>query len=155
MLLFELFNKPQEWKSDEGLSGGEYSASFKTPSGKTIVVYIHHRESDPDTYEVEFYDDDEDDQKKRFAITGGGEAIVIMSTVLKVMGEFLQAQPDSVLFFSSSAMSRSALYDRMVKRAVKSPFIAHTELQNQHGAFWIGKPENVKAAVQRDIGDAE
>lgn len=156
MLLLELFDKPMEWETDEDFSDDEeYSASFETPKGKKFVVYIHERETNPQTYEVEFYDDDETDHKKRFTVTGGGDAVAIMSTVLEVMGKFLQNKPDSVLYFSSNEKSRSTLYDRMLNRAVKSPFTMHSEVKGNFGVFWVGKPENVKAAVLRDVGATE
>lgn len=154
MLLTELFNKPMEWEKDEEFSDEDaFSASFQTPGGKSFDVYIHTRAEDPKTYEVEFSDSNERDHKKRFAITGEGDAVAIMSTVLEVVGNFLQNNPDSVLYFSSTEKSRSTLYYRMIKRAVKPPFVSHATVKGNVGVFWIGKPENVKAAVLRDIGE--
>ena len=109
-IINELFDRPARWKITR--ERDDELTYRSTIDGKSLLV-VFNTLSD-ENWETSFVVDGE------FKTTGGGDEIVIFSTVLDIMADFIErVTPKSISFTAfkdSSSDSRGKLYDRFVNR---------------------------------------
>lgn len=93
--------QPVEWQDSE-------TAVSKLPNGKTIIVNLRKRRG---VVTVEFSVDGQ------YQITGRGDANQVFVTVIQVVKEFVENNPEVHTFtFTANEYSRARLYDALTKR---------------------------------------
>lgn len=111
----EAFDKPYpiKWEKSEH---GDYDAMATLPDGKPLTIMFNHES--PDEVVITFW------RNNNLELTGEGDAQRVFATVLQAIQEFLKIEQPAIISFSASKevepgqnmMSRSKLYDRLVKR---------------------------------------
>lgn len=145
MRINELFDKPLEYELTK-MGNGSISATFQTSSIKYLMRMIVTDEEDikrdgvdlnigdKTIYEVLFRIDPTDPQAKKvdsYGITGTGAAEQIMATVIEIIKNVKQQNPNIVLYFSAKEPSRAKLYSRLVKNlAAKYEFFKENNISN-------------------------
>lgn len=114
MRLFELFDQQYAytWNTQDQDIWRGY---FTTKTDDRVRVNIEEREEfGEEDWHIVFSREQEHD------VTGGGDAIKIFSTVIAMTEDFIQAMKPPTIKFnadkSEGGMSRSRLYNRLIKR---------------------------------------
>lgn len=112
MQLKELFDRRSDWYWSKNLEDYK-TATF--PVGDKIydVTFEEDREGE---WWVEFGLKKEGAHKKKFDVTGSGDELLVFTTVLGVIEEFIQRLKPTELSFNAAEPSRQKLYKRMVQR---------------------------------------
>lgn len=98
----------------------EFTYNFNLPSGGGNVLVIFTHDFDTKSVDVVFSRRNTSSNKTRVDVTGEGDAIKILSTVMAVMDHFCKKfQPKYITFqaeISRENSSRGRVYEKMVKR---------------------------------------
>lgn len=140
MLLFELLNKPGEWKEVPTNHPGDFKAVMELPGGRQIE-YLIHKGYYPNTVEYEFSDKSQSSIADRIGINGAGDELVIFSTAVEILSKYLQQNPNQVVIFTSEENNRTSLYSRLLKRKLPSGLTYREEDDEGEGKFLIGTPQ--------------
>ena len=101
----------------------EFTYNFNLPSGGNILVTFTY-DFDTKSVDVVFSRRNTSSNKTRVDVTGEGDAIKILSTVMGVMDNFCKKfQPEYISFvaeISKENSSRGRVYEKMVKRYAES-----------------------------------
>lgn len=114
--LIESFNKvlPVHWydRSEEGIS--LYQAEFQIDDGMFIVQFLN-KHYNPGVWELSFVRNNE------LVLSGTGNAMVVFSTVIQCVREFVNAINPKMLEFygKNSETSRNKLYPKLIKMLMK------------------------------------
>jgi hypothetical protein len=113
MKLEEVLSSTYKFALTDGDEPKEYEATFKCDDGSFVVVKFEWW-SGPELYEVHFARDGDWD------MTGGGDALKIFGTVIKIIKTFLAETKPKFLGFSANKeeQSRVAFYGRLVKKVL-------------------------------------
>lgn len=139
----EIGNKPYQmksrWTSD---GGGSFAKTAILPNGKGLEITINKE------YEfslVNFYVD----QSQR--LTGGGDAIAILSTVIYELQDFVRKYRPPLLVFTGSYddPSRIKLYDRLANKLVNTPAFNGYKNISEYEDLW---PDDLQYGMD-DIQD--
>lgn len=116
MRINELFNKSYSYQWTT--KGQSPVASFKTSGGDAVTVYFEMMSFKPVTYNISF------ERNDRVDVSNEGDAFAILSTVMKVIKEFVASKsPDELVFHAQHGedeLSRANLYGRMLKKFAAS-----------------------------------
>jgi len=117
MILLEIFNSSLEYEKTFSCSD-KVRYGFLTPSGisksRLIQVVFETSAQVADSWDLSFTSNGKSD------ITGGGNAEVIFSTVMKIVEDFVKEHHPKVLMFMAAKVepSRIKLYQRIVTRQI-------------------------------------
>ena len=114
----ELFNRPARWKIEVNDSGLLTYVSNNIGKGKTLSVDFVSYKNDG-TWDVQFDVDGSTD------VTGLGDEIVVFSTVLDIMKDFVNRIDANKIKFDGAkgkedGESRVKLYNRLIKKFASS-----------------------------------
>lgn len=137
MLLFELLNKPIEWRQRPD-GRNTKSFTFELEDGRLYIVYFIQNDltrSGIKIWEASFKDmHDERGMSNAFDKTGKGNELVIFSTVLQIITHFVAKNPEDIVMFSAEETNRQTLYLRMLGRYIKPPMAFEVDEED----FYIG-----------------
>lgn len=144
--LNEAFDQPYpiKWEKSEH---GDYDAMATLPDGKPLTIMFDH--TTPYEVTITFW------RNNNLELTGEGDSQRVFATVLQAIQEFLKIEQPANISFSASkevepgqkAMSRSSLYDKLVKRyAQKWGYNAQTFDHGEGVEFNLTRKQNVAEA---------
>jgi predicted GNAT family acetyltransferase len=147
----EAFDQPYpiKWEKSEH---GDYDAMATLPGGKPLSIMFDHES--PDEVVITFW------RNNNLDLTGEGDAQRVFATVLQSIQEFLKIEQPATISFSASkevepgqnSMSRSKLYDRLVKRyAQQWGYNAQTVDHEEGVVYKLSRKSEVDEAVNPDI----
>lgn len=122
---------PYQWTMNDGIF---ISAEFKPNDGTPVNVTFGCEDPDEDEWSVSFrrgYDQ---------GINGEGDQFRIFSTVLRIMGDFInKINPNSLIFCSDEedGPSRSRLYDRMCSSLSRKFGYNYSDKESDSGGDWF------------------
>ena len=116
--LQELFDRTTEWHWEEK-EQGHWGASFTINNIEYIVILaeepVYNKQTgeydDNNVWAVEFQDPTADDPH---GITGKGNAQLVFATVIEILKNFKQSNPEATLHFTAKEPSRQKLYNRLI-----------------------------------------
>lgn len=149
MILLELFTQPYEVKPDEDSSDMK-SYTFTTDEGLEYSIDMTLNLSEPvEAWDVEFTNLSVD-RDKRHKVTGSGDQLRVLGTVLDTVTKFAAGLSNGVILFTSDAANRTSLYERLLKRTIQPP-ITYTKIQEPNAnstMFAVGSQQNVQTYAQ-------
>ena len=143
----ELWDKPLPYKlvnrekhprfPDQGWL---YEYKFEIKSTPFDVTFSNQLENDPPYWDVSFVDD----EGNVSAITGtaGGAAVKVFSTVYAIIQDWVKKEKPTIFMFGadkSESMSRSKLYDRMVRSLKPSGYTLKVVKSGSMNRYWFRK----------------
>lgn len=125
---------PYQWRSRQSYGWvGKFAAPAHGPM-YTFSATMEHDDLgegyDEELWHVQFYADNH-----KYGITGTGDAQAIFATVIAMMSEFTRKIQPAVMMFEAKEVSRSKLYERLIKRYARSWGFDHIQRGN-----WTGEP---------------
>jgi hypothetical protein len=143
MKLTELMDDtyPHQFKK---MNGEDYAGAFKSSSGEVVRVDMQLHEGLSNTvYEINFT------RKGEYHTTGGGDALKILATVLKIIKEFKTAANPAFITFSAdnSEISKVKLYRRMSKTLAST--YGYTDISKTYND--IGISDDIKKWFSESI----
>lgn len=143
MKLMELMDDtyPYQFKN---MHSEDYAGAFKTSSGEVVRVDMQlHSGLSASVYEINFT------RKGEYHTTGGGDALKILATVLKIIQEFKNKVNPAFITFSAdhSEESKVKLYKRMAKTLASAA--GYIDISKTYGDIDIG--EDIKTWFNKSI----
>ena len=134
----ESFNRPYKYSFDGNNSREDYEYSFKTDNNvnytfsatlgfdyggtkleglikKKTDVSLNYHDGYFNYFDIQFYIDAEENKRDNIGISGTGDAMRVLATVLVIMKDFLKREEPQIIVFTADEKSRRKLYDRMIK----------------------------------------
>ena len=145
--LTELWDKPLPYKlvnqekhprfPDQGWL---YEYKFKIKSTPFDVTFSNQLENDPPYWDVSFVDD----EGNVSAVTGtaGTAAVKVFSTVYAIIQDWIKKEKPTMFMFGadkSESLSRSKLYDRMVRSLKPSGYTLKVTKSGSMNRYWFKK----------------
>jgi hypothetical protein len=143
-LLTELLQSSYEFELVEK-ANSYYQADFVTNNGDKVKVTFDWWSS-PELYEIAFY------RSGKIDMTGGGDAIKIFATIVKILQEFIKETNPPFIAFSSkkSETSRTSFYNRLVSKfAAASGYIKVEDISKINHSI---APGWIKNAIKLNVG---
>ena len=142
----EAFDQPYpiKWEKSEY---GDYDAMATLPDGNPLTIMFNHES--PDEVVITFW------RNNNLDLTGEGDAQRVFATVLQAIQEFLKIEQPATISFSASkevepgqnTMSRSKLYDRLVRRYAQQWGYNAKTVDHEEGVIYnLTRKENVAEA---------
>ena len=142
----ETFDNPYpiKWEKSEF---GDYDALATLPDGNPLTIMFNHES--PDEVVITFW------RNNNLDLTGEGDAQRVFATVLQAIQEFLKIERPATISFSASKevepgqnmMSRSKLYDRLVKRYAQQWGYDAQSIDHEEGVVYnLHRKQNVSEA---------
>ena len=142
----ETFDNPYpiKWEKSEF---GDYDALATLPDGNPLTIMFNHES--PDEVVITFW------RNNNLDLTGEGDAQRVFATVLQAIQEFLKIERPATISFSASKevepgqnmMSRSKLYDRLVKRYAQQWGYDAQSINHEEGVVYnLHRKQNVSEA---------
>ena len=143
----ELWDKPLPYKlvnrekhprfPDQGWL---YEYKFEIKSTPFDVTFSSQLENDPPYWDVSFVDD----EGNVSAITGtaGAAAVKVFSTVYAIIQDWVKKEKPTIFMFGadkSESLSRSKLYDRMVRSLKPSGYTLKVVKSGSMNRYWFRK----------------
>lgn len=129
MKLDEVLSTPYKFKFTK--DGKDFDVEFKTDEQEHVAVNFEWW-GGPETYIVSFH------REGKYEITGGGDALRIFATVIKILKTVVEQEKPKFLAFSSTKkeQSRISLYQRLIRKFLPGS-----------GYVQVKKPEDLKHDV--------
>lgn len=144
MLLFELMNKAlpvEEVNVDED----EAVYRFDVPDGRVYLIEYDKLNDSPEVWEASFRDSG-DTSASQYELTNKGSEIPILVTAFTHIGQFIQAHPEAVVFFTADDNKRAGVYGKMMKRV--TPNVVMDKSPEGKTQFYVGNMEAAKRYQQ-------
>lgn len=142
-IITEAFDKtlPIHWhdRSEEGV--GLYHAEFQIDDGKYVVQFIN-KEYNPGVWDLTFVRNGE------LALSGTGKAVLVISTVMQAVREFITAKDPKHIHFSGNNAegSRNRLYPKLLQimQAEFPEYVSERTkqvgLKDKHTEYQVSRP---------------
>ena len=143
----ELWDKPLPYKlvnrekhprfPDQGWL---YEYKFKIKSTPFDVTFSNQLENDPPYWDVSFVDDE--GNVSDVTGTAGTAAVKVFSTVYAIIQDWVKKEKPTIFMFGadkSESLSRSKLYDRMVRSLKPSGYTLKVVKSGSMNRYWFRK----------------